>query len=143
MSDAESNLRPMKIEEPLRINGYDIDVMGIVSNIVYIRWFEDLRFRFLDKFWPFQEMMRNRQSPIITETHAAFHRPLNIFDTPTGIIWAADIGKVRWTVNFEIVNNGIVHCDGSQSGFFFDLDRNRVVKLPEELRQTYAAEKVG
>lgn len=37
-------VRPILIQKPLKINGYDIDVMGIVSNIVYIRmlWISDL-----------------------------------------------------------------------------------------------------
>ena len=29
-------------EREIEVNNYDIDAMGIVSNIVYIRWFEDL-----------------------------------------------------------------------------------------------------
>ena len=31
------------VEMPLKVQGYDIDVAGIVSNIVYVRWLEDLR----------------------------------------------------------------------------------------------------
>lgn len=27
-------------EREIEVNNYDIDAMGIVSNIVYIRWFE-------------------------------------------------------------------------------------------------------
>ena len=30
-------------EQPLPIRTYDIDFAGIVSNIVFIRWLEDLR----------------------------------------------------------------------------------------------------
>ena len=29
-------------EKEIEVNNYDIDAMGIVSNIVYVRWFEDL-----------------------------------------------------------------------------------------------------
>jgi len=50
MKGKTQSVRPMLIQKPLKINGYDIDVMGIVSNIVYIRWFEDLRFEFLDRY---------------------------------------------------------------------------------------------
>ncbi len=30
--------KPLLIEMPIKINFYDIDAMGIVSNIVYVRW---------------------------------------------------------------------------------------------------------
>jgi len=36
-------IRPFLIEVPLPVRTYDIDFAGIVSNIVYIRWLEDLR----------------------------------------------------------------------------------------------------
>lgn len=36
------------VEKEIEVNGYDIDVMGVVSNIVYIRWFEDLRIVFIN-----------------------------------------------------------------------------------------------
>ena len=35
--------RQLIAEKEITINAYDIDARGIVSNIVYIRWFEDLR----------------------------------------------------------------------------------------------------
>jgi acyl-CoA thioester hydrolase len=35
-------------EQPLPIRTYDIDFAGIVSNIVFIRWLEDLRLALLD-----------------------------------------------------------------------------------------------
>ncbi len=34
-------------EKEIEVNGYDIDAMGVVSNIVYIRWFEILRTAFI------------------------------------------------------------------------------------------------
>ena len=39
-------------EQPLPIRTYDIDFAGIVSNIVFIRWLEDLRLGLLDQAYP-------------------------------------------------------------------------------------------
>ena len=36
-------MRVMELEMPLKVRAYDVDAMGYVSNIVYVRWFEDLR----------------------------------------------------------------------------------------------------
>ena len=45
-------LRACPIEMPIRVNGYDVDFQGVVHNIVYVRWFEDLRMRLLDAYLP-------------------------------------------------------------------------------------------
>jgi len=40
--------RTLNIDLPITVKTYDIDFMGIVSNISYVRWMEDLRLQFLD-----------------------------------------------------------------------------------------------
>ena len=71
-------------EKQIMINAYDIDAMGIVSNIVYVRWFEDLRMVFLNEHYPFAEMMAKKISPILMKTEAEYKAPLTIFDQPVG-----------------------------------------------------------
>ena len=39
-------------EQPLPIRTYDIDFSGIVSNIVFIRWLEDLRLGLMEQAYP-------------------------------------------------------------------------------------------
>ena len=86
MDDAHRLARPLLIEKQLKVNGYDIDVMGIVSNIVYVRWFEDLRYRFLDTFCPFEELLARNQSPILSRTEVEYKYPLTIYDhNPLGV----------------------------------------------------------
>ena len=41
-------LKPLEISLDLPIKTYDIDFAGIVSNIVYIRWLEDLRLKMFE-----------------------------------------------------------------------------------------------
>ncbi|MGO9114694.1 MAG: hypothetical protein ACLP9L_36220 [Thermoguttaceae bacterium] len=42
----------LEVQVPLRVKPYDIDVVGVVSNIVYVRWMEDLRLAMLDRDSP-------------------------------------------------------------------------------------------
>jgi len=131
--------RPLLIEMPFKVNGYDIDVMGIVSNIVYIRWFEDMRFKFLDTHWPYEEMLENNQSPILSETRARYKKPLTIFDKPHGCLWVVELGRAKWTIELEISSEKGIHCTGSQSGYFIDINQKRPVPLPGELINRYKA----
>jgi acyl-CoA thioester hydrolase len=130
-------VRPMLIHKPLKINGYDIDVMGIVSNIVYIRWFEDLRFEFLDRYWPFENMLKSNRSPVLSTTHVKYRYPLTIYDRPFGMLWISDLGRAKWTVSIEIATEERINCTGTQTGYFLDLTTKRPVPLPTELRKEY------
>lgn len=134
-------MRPMLIECPFKINGYDIDVMGIVSNIVYIRWFEDLRMAFLDKYWPYTRMMADNQSPVLAHTEAEYKYPLSITDEPVGRLWVESFTRARWRMAFEIATEDKVHCTGMQHGYVVDLIRKRPVPMPPELVAVFESEK--
>ncbi len=132
-----SELRPLLVQKPIQINGYDIDVMGIVSNLVYPRWFEELRTLFLDLYWPLEDMLRQQQCPSVVTTHVDYKAPLTIFDKPEGRLWVAEISKVRWKVDVEIVTADTVHCTGYQVGIVLDLQRKKPIRLPEHIVDTY------
>ena len=45
-------------EQPLPIRTYDIDFAGIVSNIVFIRWLEDLRLALLERLLNHMKLLK-------------------------------------------------------------------------------------
>ena len=122
------------VEKQIRINAYDINAMGIVSNIVYVRWFEDLRMTFLDAYYPLDEMMTIKISPILMKTEAEYKAPLTIFDKPVGKCWLVNTSEMRWEMEFEISTDNKIHCIGNQKGCFFDLEKKRPTKIPEQLQ---------
>lgn len=140
MHTAAPEPRPLLVEMPLRINGYDIDVMGIVHNLVYPRWFEDLRTRFLDLYWPLDGMLRDRQCPTILTTHVEYKAPLTIFDKPVGRLWLTEAGKARWKIAAEIATAETLHCTGWQEGIILDLEKRKPVRLPQHLLEKYQAD---
>ena len=98
-------------EKDIQINAYDIDAMGIVSNIVYVRWFEDLRMVFLNEHYPLADMMAIKISPILMHTEIDYKVPLTIFDQPIGRCWMVKSGQSSWEMEFEIATDK-VHCTG-------------------------------
>ena len=52
--------KPLEINLELPIKTYDIDFAGIVSNIVYIRWLEDLRLRIFEVHQPLEQLMAKK-----------------------------------------------------------------------------------
>jgi len=65
-------------EQPLPIRTYDIDFAGIVSNIVFIRWLEDLRLALLDQAYPLIRALAEDVAPILLATRINYRRPVTI-----------------------------------------------------------------
>jgi acyl-CoA thioester hydrolase len=132
--------KPMLIEKKIEIKAYDIDVTGIVSNIVYVRWFEDLRHSFLDKYYPYKGMIESNQSPILTKTEIEYKIPLTIYDSPLGRCWMSNMGRSKWDMAFEILSGETIHCFGKQLGCFFDLKKKKPILLPQSMVLQYKNE---
>ena len=129
-----SKLKPLHLTKAIPVNVYDIDALGIVSNIVYIRWLEDLRMHFLDNYYPFETLYEEGKSPILSDTKIKYLYPIRIGDHPTGEIWMSEITKSRWECSFEIKVGSKVHASATQNGYFIDIERQRPTRIPEKLQ---------
>src|SRR6201984_898369 len=87
---------PEYSEQPLPMRTYDIDFAGIVSNIVFIRWLEDLRLGLLDQAYPLIEALAEDVAPILLATRISYRRPVRIGDALLGRMRVVKLGRVRW-----------------------------------------------
>lgn len=126
--------RPMLVELPLQVKTYDIDFAGHVSNIVYIRWLEDLRLKLLEEYFPLEPQLEQGYGPILTRTEIEYRRPLKLGDKPVGRMWMAQAGRARWIVQAEIAADGEVAALATQEGCFVNMHTGRPIPLPEPLR---------
>jgi acyl-CoA thioester hydrolase len=124
-------------EMPLRIQTYDIDFAGIVSNIVFIRWLEDLRLGLMDEAYPLVRALADDVAPILTDTRIAYRRPVTIADKLLGRIRVKGLGRVRWRLAAEFTVAGAVHAKAEQQGLFMRLSTRRPVAIPEPIRLRY------
>lgn len=129
---------PIRLTFPIRT--YDIDFAGIVSNIVYVRWLEDLRLELLARACPLDRLVAEGIGPVLLETCIAYRDALTIHDRPEGRMSVAAMGRVRWTVAAEFVTpeRGRVHATARQTGLFVRLDTRRPVPIPATLRSGLA-----
>jgi len=120
----------------LPIKTYDIDFAGIVSNLVYVRWLEDLRLQLLSQAYPLDQLIADGLGPVLLETHIIYRDALTIHDKPEGRMLVEEMGNVRWTVAAEFVspNSGRIHATARQTGLFIRLDSRRPVRIPDRLR---------
>ncbi|MBV6646102.1 MAG: acyl-CoA thioesterase [Cyclobacteriaceae bacterium] len=133
-----SKSKPLLLQKEISVNGYDIDVLGIVSNIVYVRWFEDLRMYFLDTYYPFQELFEEGKSPVLTDTQVKYHHPLTIHDHPLGEVWMSNVNRSKWECSFEIKAGKRIHCSGVQSGYFVNVESKRPTPIPKKFHDLFS-----
>ena len=125
------------LESPIKVNTYDTDYMGIVSNTVYPKYFENLRNEILDKYFPLEEMLKEKNTPILAETHIWYKRPITLNSHPVGKINVTLTGASRWEAEIEIAEGDRIYCKGHQVGYYFNLERNKPVRFPQDFLNLY------
>ena len=125
-------------EQPLPIRTYDIDFAGIVSNIVFIRWLEDLRLALLDQAYPLIRALAEDVAPILRATRISYRRPVTISDALVGRMRVAGLGRVRWRLAAEFTVGGAVHAEADQEGLFMRLSTRRPIAIPEPIRRWHS-----
>jgi acyl-CoA thioester hydrolase len=124
------------LEIPVRT--YDIDFAGIVSNIVYIRWLEDLRLEMLSQYYPLAEQLQDGFAPVVLQTKIDYKQALKLGDRPIGRLWVESLESLRWHVSAEISVGEKVSAIGRQTGIFINLQNNKPIRIPPRLQQQYA-----
>ncbi len=124
-------------ELALRVQTYDIDFAGIVSNIVFVRWLEDLRLGLMEEAYPLVQALADDVAPILTATRIAYRRPVTIADKLLGRIRVAGLGRVRWRLAAEFTVAGAVHAEAEQEGLFMRLSTRKPIAIPEPIRRRH------
>lgn len=125
------------IELPIVVKTYDVDFAGIVHNMVYIRWLEDMRFQFLADYLPVETLLADGVSPILVKTIIEYRWPVRMGDRPIGRMWISDVGRTRWTVRGQVLLDERVVADATQIGYFASLETLRPIRIPEPLRRAW------
>jgi acyl-CoA thioester hydrolase len=129
--------KPLEIELQLPVKTYDIDFAGIVSNIVYVRWLEDLRLEMLSSFLPLEEQLENGFAPIVLQTTIDYKQAIKMADRPIGKMWIESLSSLRWIVGAEISIADKVSAKAQQTGIFINLQNQKPLRIPERLQQQY------
>jgi acyl-CoA thioester hydrolase len=124
-------------EQTLRVQTYDIDFAGIVSNIVFIRWLEDLRLGLMDQAYPLTRALAEDVAPILLATRISYRRPVTITDELVGRIRVASLGRVRWRLAAEFAVGPAICAEAEQEGLFMRLSTRRPIAIPEAIRRHY------
>ncbi len=120
----------------IKVMTYDIDFAGIVSNISYVRWLEDLRLAVAEQRLALGDAFARGIAPVLMRTEIDYLAPVRYPDTVDGRMWMEQVGPIRWTLAAEFTSRatGRVTARARQSGVFISLATLQPIRLPKEYR---------
>lgn len=122
--------RLLEVDMDIFVGTYDIDFAGHVSNIVYLRWFEALRLKIFEKYYPLKQLMDEGYLPIITSHFIEYKRAVKLFDQPHGHMWIDSISKARLKFKGEVRVNGQLATQAVHEGIFLSSQTMKPTKIP-------------
>lgn len=128
-----------EVQKPISVKTYDIDFAGIVSNIVYIRWLEDLRLAVLEALYPLEKLLTQDLLPTLVETRIQYKAPLTIADQPMARMWIRELRAVKLILAAEFTVDQTLHAEAEQIGCVVQRGTGRAVPFPSEMRELYQA----
>jgi len=137
MNSSGDTSKPFLSEMDLVVRMYDIDFNGHVSNIVYIRWLEDMRMVGFERIVPLRSCLELGQVPVLIRTDIRYRRPVKMFDEPKGLLWVSGYTKTSFTLEAEIRVNGECYADATQTGVFVNEKTGKLMRLPESVIQRF------
>jgi acyl-CoA thioester hydrolase len=122
------------------VRTYDIDFAGVLNNIVYVRWLEDLRDLFAARVLPLAEAYKRGVVPTLSRTEVDYLAPVRYPDTLEGRMALLEHGRARFVLGAEFVSqaSGRVTVRARQTGVFVYIDTLRPAPLPAEFREAEA-----
>lgn len=125
-----------EVRQAFKVMTYDIDFAGVLSNIVYIRWLEDLRNLFAEQALSLGNAMARGLAATLTRTEIDYRHAVRFPDVVDGRMWLESAERVRYVLAAEFVSRVTqqVSATARQTGVFVSIESGRPVRLPEEYR---------
>jgi len=113
---------------------YDIDFAGIVSNQVYIRWLEDLRYKMMEDYYSWDKLLNGKAIPVLIKTEIKYKKSVNLLDKVNGIMWISKIKgpKFYLQAEFKVIENLAV--EASQIGAFINKNNFKPMRIPDDMK---------
>ena len=137
---AEASPRPFPVVLTIPVAWGEMDAMGHVNNIVYLRWFESARITYFERIGWLESGRVSGVGPILHSTQARFRAPVRWPDTVSVGARVSAVEADRFTMLYEVRSERLERVAAEGSGIVVCYDYTRGVKatLPEEIRARMA-----
>jgi acyl-CoA thioester hydrolase len=115
----------------------DMDSYRHVNNVVYFRYFENVRLEYFRRLDWFDYERQTGIGPILAATQARFRKPLTYPDTILVGCRVPKLDEDRFVMEYLLVSQGLkaLAADGTGTIVTFHYANGKKVPIPQDLRQ--------
>lgn len=113
----------------------DMDALNHINNVVYFRYFENVRMKYFARIGMMEEMEKTNVGPILGSTECKFIRPLTYPDTITLGASVSQVREKRLTMKYVIFSQKCeeVAAEGGAEVVFMDFSSGRSTLISDTL----------
>ncbi|HEY9877341.1 MAG TPA: thioesterase family protein [Leptolyngbyaceae cyanobacterium] len=126
-------LDPFTVELSFKVQPYDLNGRGLVSEFAYLRWLESLRQELLSQHFSSNQNCH----PVLVSTQIEYKLPIQSQSVLTGRLWLANLGKTQWTLQAKLTSLGDTVATAVQVGHFVAATELCSLPIPDSLAQQY------
>lgn len=126
--------KPLYTELICSVRTYDIDSAGIVSNIVYVRWLEDLRLELFEDVYTLETMQQTGVVPVVAATNVVYKRSVTLLEEVHSAMWVAKAGRSSLTLEAEFKVDDVLAVQATQTCVFVNLKEKQATPIPAAVR---------
>ena len=115
----------------LSVASSDIDAMGHVNNVVYVRWIQEVA----AAHWNHQASatLQSKYAWVVLRHEIDYKNPAFLDDVVTGLTWVGDYNGARFDRFVKISANGKVVTEAKTTWCLLDAKTHRPIRIPDEI----------
>lgn len=128
-----------KVSFEIEVYTFQIDIVGHLSNIIYIEWMEIGRLKLLEAMGvPVAELTKNDIYPILVNTNITYKKPIFFGDKVNAEVWISKLNEASAVIEFRFFKNDkILAATGNQKGLFITGLTGKPYRLTAEYRKHF------
>ena len=113
----------------------DMDALNHINNVIYFRYFENVRIKYFESIGTMDEVERTKTGPIVGATECKYLLPLTYPDTITLGASVSQIKEKRLTMKYVIHSQKLekIAAEGSAEIVFVDFSAGRSTLIPDAI----------
>lgn len=131
---------PAIFEDQRSVMSPEIDLMGHVNNIEYLRWTQRAAVRHSDaQGWTTEDYLRLGQGWLVRSHHIEYRQPALLGDQIIVRTWVADMKKVTSLRRFQILRlaDGALLAEASTNWAFVNFETGTLCRIPSDVSNAF------